>query len=56
MAESGTELDFLDDLTPMSQALIQTAVTPPPAYASLPAGSLIVINGNICFKKLRQGI
>ena len=33
MAESGTELDFLDDLTPMSQALIQTAVTPPPASA-----------------------
>ena len=51
MAESGTELDFLDDLTPMSQALIQTAITPPPAYASLPTGSLIVINGNICFKK-----
>ena len=51
MAESGTELDFLDDLTPMSQALIQTAITLPPAYASLPTGSLIVINGNICFKK-----
>ena len=51
MAESGTELDFLDDLSLLSQALIQTVITPPSAYANLPAGSFIVITGNICFRK-----
>ena len=51
MAESGTELDFLDDLTPISQAIIPTTATPPSAYANLPTGSFIVINGEICFKK-----
>ena len=51
MAESGTELDFLDDLTPISQAIIPTTATPPNAYANLPTGSFIVINGDICFKK-----
>ena len=51
MQGSGTELDFLDDLSPLSQALIQTAITPPSAYANLPSGSFIVINANICFKK-----
>ena len=49
---SGTELDFLDDLSSLSQALIQTAITPPSAYANLPSGSFIVINANICFKKI----
>ena len=53
MAESGTELDFLDDRSPLSQALIQTAITPPSAYANLPSGSFIVINSNICFKKFK---
>ena len=51
MAESGTELDFLDELTPMSQAIIPITATPPNAYANLPTGSFIVINGDICFKK-----
>ena len=51
MAESGMELDFLDDLSPLSQALIQTAITPPSAYANLPVGSFIVITGDICFRK-----
>ena len=55
MQGSGTELDFLDDLSPLSQALIQTAITPPSAYANLPSGSFIVINANICFKNLREG-
>ena len=51
MQGSGTELDFLDDLSPLSQALIQTAITAPSVYANLPSGSFIVINANICFKK-----
>ena len=51
MEGSGTELAFLDDLTPLSQALIQTAITPPPAYANLSPGSFVVINADICFKK-----
>ena len=41
----------MDDLSPLSQALIQTAITPPSAYANLPTGSFIVLNGNICFRK-----
>ena len=54
MEGSGTELDFLDDLSPLSQALIQTAITPPAAYANryLPQGSFVVINADICFKKI----
>ena len=51
MEGSGTELDFLDDLSPLSQALIQTAITSPSAYANLPQGSFVVINAAICFKK-----
>ena len=51
MQQSGTELDFLDDLTPLSQALVQTAITPSSAYANLPSGSFVVINANVCFKK-----
>jgi iron-sulfur cluster assembly protein len=39
----GTELDFVDGLSPLSQALIQTGITPPSAYANLPSGSFIVI-------------
>ena len=47
----GTGLDFLEDLTPLSQALVQTAIVPPPAYANLPTESFIVINADVCFKK-----
>ena len=47
----GNGLDFLEDLTPLSQALIQPAATPPSAYANLPTGSFVVINADICFKK-----
>ena len=47
----GNGLDFLEDLTPLSQALIQPEATPPSAYANLPTGSFVVINADICFKK-----
>ena len=47
----GNVLDFLEDLTPLSQALIQPTATPPSAYANLPTGSFVVINADICFKK-----
>ena len=47
----GDGLHFLEDLTPLSQALIQPAATPPSAYANLPTGSFVVINADICFKK-----
>ena len=51
MDGSGTELDFLDYLSPLSQALIQTAISPPSAYANLTQWSFVVINAAICFKK-----
>ena len=47
----GNGLDFLEDLTPLSQALVQPSATPPSAYSNLPAGSFVVINADICFKK-----
>ena len=47
----GNGLDFLEDLTPLSQALVQPTATPPSAYANLPIGSFVVINADICFKK-----
>ena len=45
-----TQIDFLDDLSPLSQPLVQTAINPPTAYASLPASSFSIMNSAICFK------
>ena len=50
MDSSSTQIDFLDYLSPLFQALVQTAINPPPAYASLPAGSFSIVNSAICFK------
>ena len=49
----GNGFDFLEDLTPLSQALVQPSATPPSAYSNLPTGSFVVImiNADICFKK-----
>ena len=47
----GTGLNFFEDLTPLSQALVQTAIVPPTSYANLPNGSFIFINADVCFKK-----
>ena len=35
MERSGTDVDFLEDLSPLSQALIQS-INLPPAYATIP--------------------
>ena len=50
MESSNTQIDFLDDLSPLSQALVQTAGIPPLAYTSLPASYFTIINGVVCFK------
>ena len=47
----GNGLDILEDLTPLSQSLIQPTATPPSAYVNLPTGSFVVINADFCFKK-----
>ena len=49
--ENNTELDFLDDLTPLSTALIGLPTQPPIAYIDLPPGSFITIGSDLCFKK-----
>ena len=49
MEGSGTDVDFLDDLSPLSQDLIQS-IDLPPAYATVPSGSFVVITSAICFK------
>ena len=49
MERFGTDVDFLEDLSPLSQALIQS-IYPPPAYATIPSGSFVVITSAICFK------
>ena len=60
MESSNTQIDFLDNLSPLSQALVQTAVNPPLAYASLPASSFTIINLAVCFKlfatRFRAGV
>ena len=50
MESSNTQIDFLDDLSPLSQALVQTAVNPLLTCASLPASSFTIINLAVCFK------
>ena len=45
------QLDFLEDLTPLLQALFQTTIQSPNVSASLPSGSFVIINSAICFKK-----
>ena len=50
MESSNTQIDFQDDLSPLSQALVQTAGIPPLAYTSLPASYFTIINGVVCFK------
>ena len=50
--ENNTEVDFLDDLTPLSTALIGLPNQPPIAYINLPLGSFITIGSDSCFKKL----
>ena len=39
----------MDDLSPLSQALIQS-IDLPPAYANVPSGSFVIITSAICFK------
>ena len=51
MDSSNTQVDFLDDLSPLSQALVQTAINPPSAYAHLPSSSFIIIYSAVRFKK-----
>ena len=45
------EVDFLDDLTPLSTALIDIPAQPPIAYVDLPPGSFITLGSDTCFKK-----
>ena len=48
-AEDGT--DFLEDLTPLSEALISLPIQLPNAYVDLPSGNFITISSELCFKK-----
>ena len=49
MERSGTDVDFLEELSPLSQALIQS-INLPPANATVPSGSFVVLTSAICFK------
>ena len=52
MDNQHTELDFLKDLTPLSTALVKIPFQLPNADIGLSSGSLIIINSDICFKKI----
>ena len=51
-----TELDFLDDLSQLSDPLIQIATQAPIAYQDLPMGSFITIGSTTFSKDSRQDI
>ena len=46
-----TEVDFLDELSPLSAPIVENPAQPPIAYADLPLGSFITISSIICFKR-----
>ena len=46
-----SEGDFLDELTPLSAALVDIPTQPPSAYTDLPMGSFITISSKTCFKR-----
>ena len=48
-AEDG--VDFLEDLTPLSEALISVPIQLPNAYVDLPPGNFITISSELCFKR-----
>ena len=48
------QIDFLEDLSPLSEALVQTSAGPPTVYANLPSGSFSIINLAVCFKIYRE--
>ena len=50
-ANNEEDADFLDDLSPLSEALISYPIQPPIAYMDLPPGSFITISSELCFKK-----
>ena len=50
-SNANTKVDFLDDLTPLSTALIDIPAQPPIAYIDLPPGSFITIGSDVCFRK-----
>ena len=50
-ANNEEDADFLDDLSPLSEALISFPIQPPIAYMDLPPGSFITISSELCFKK-----
>jgi hypothetical protein len=54
MDSQRTELDILEDLTPLSTALVDIPLQLPNAYVDLPSGTFIVINLVICFKKFER--
>ena len=48
-AEDG--VDFLEDLSPLSEALISVPIQLPNAYVDLPPGNFITISSELCFKR-----
>ena len=48
---TGNSGDFLEDLTPLSEALISLPIQLPNAYVDLPSGNFITISFELCFKK-----
>ena len=46
-----TEVDFLDELSPLSAPIVDIPTQPPLAYADLPMGSFITISSVTCFKR-----
>ena len=49
--ETGTEVDFSDELSQLSAPLVENPAQPPIAYADLPMDSFITIRSDICFKR-----
>ena len=48
---AGDGVDFLEDLTPISEALISVPIQLPNAYVDLPSGNFITISSELCFKR-----
>ena len=46
-----TEVDFLDELSPLSEPIMDIPTQPPIAYADRPMGSCITISSVTCFKR-----
>ena len=49
-----TEVDFLDDFSPLSAPIVDIPTQPPIAYTDLPLGTFMTISSMTCFTRFEQ--